>query len=231
MFVKIGDFIKFKGFSCGILTEQALLRKSKTPRKLPEKWTFLSLAFTMHLVCTLLIEASQLALTNPITSKPRNWPRQTLLLKHDLPFHGMSQECCQDSRAAKRGGFKRESFPIWTCPSFFVLFRPFWDFPDFFGIFPICPGTLRGFSRFVLLPLSRPINSAYEEQSRKGLRHNLDLSRKKWETSRFGNPPGLASPKGCPRPLEVFKSLYTKGVIEGRVLRNLFNGSDSYKGS
>ena len=41
-------------------------------------------------------------------------------------------------------------FPIWTCPSFFVLFCPFWDFPDFSGIFPICSGTLRGFSRFVL---------------------------------------------------------------------------------
>ena len=35
-----------------------ILRKSKTPRKSPEKWTFLSLAFTMHLVCTLLIRIS-----------------------------------------------------------------------------------------------------------------------------------------------------------------------------
>ena len=33
-------------------------------------------------------------------------------------------------------------FPLWTCPSFFVLFRPFWDFPDFFGIFPICQGRI-----------------------------------------------------------------------------------------
>ena len=49
------------------------------------------------------------------------------------------------SRAAKRGGF-----PIWTCPSFFVPFCPFWDFPDFSGIFPICSGMVRGFSRFVL---------------------------------------------------------------------------------
>ena len=56
----------------------------------------------------------------------------------------------QRSRAAKRGGFKRGGFPIWTCPSFFVLFRPFWDFPDFSGIFPICSGMVRGFSRFVL---------------------------------------------------------------------------------
>ena len=54
------------------------------------------------------------------------------------------------SRAAKRGCFKRGCFPIWTCPSFFVLFCPFWDFPDFSGIFPICSGTVRGFSRFAL---------------------------------------------------------------------------------
>ena len=32
---------------------------------------------------------------------------------------------------------------------FFVLFCPFWDFPDFSGIFPICSGMVRGFSRFV----------------------------------------------------------------------------------
>ena len=44
-FVKIVDFIKFEGFSSGISREQALLRKSKAPRKSPEKWTFLSLAF------------------------------------------------------------------------------------------------------------------------------------------------------------------------------------------
>ena len=33
MFEKIGDLIKFKGFSCGIPREQEFLRKSKTPRK------------------------------------------------------------------------------------------------------------------------------------------------------------------------------------------------------
>ena len=90
------------------------------------------------------------------------------------------------TRAAKWGCFKRGGFPIWTCPSFFVLFLSFWDFPGDFpdllgdgpGIFPICP-----------FPLSRPIKSTYEEQSRKGPRHNLDLSRKKWETPGFGNPP------------------------------------------
>ena len=53
----------------------------------------------------------------------------------------------------------------------------FQDFPDLLGdgpgIFPI-----RHFS------LSRLIKSTYEEQSRKGPRHNLDLSQKK-----VGNPP------------------------------------------
>ena len=68
----------------------------------------------------------------------------------------------------------------------FCPFLSFWDFPGDFpdllgdgpGNFPICP-----------FPLSRPIKSTYEEQSRKGPRHNLDLSRKKWETPRVGNTP------------------------------------------
>ena len=100
-----------------------------------------------------------------------------------LPFSDLP------SRAAKQGCFKRGGFPIWTCPSFFCPFlsflelsRFFWDFPDLLGdgpgIFPICS-----------FPLSRPIKSTYEEQSRKGPRHNLDLSQKKWETPGFGNPP------------------------------------------
>ena len=50
------------------------------------------------------------------------------------------------------------------------------------GIFPMCP-----------FPLSEPLKSTYEEKSRKGPRHNLDLSRKKWETPPVWKPPGLAS--------------------------------------
>ena len=72
--------------------------------------------------------------------------------------------------------------------SFSGLSRFFRDFPDLLGdgpgIFPIGP-----------FPLSRPIKGTYEEQSRKGPRHNLDLSRKKWETSPVWKPPGLASLK------------------------------------
>ena len=97
-----------------------------------------------------------------------------------------------DLRGKTQGPLNGGGFPIWTCPSFFVLFCPFLsflglsrffrDFPDLLGdglaIFPIRPFSL-----------SRPIESTYEEQSRKGPRHNLDLSRKKWETPRFANPP------------------------------------------
>ena len=53
------------------------------------------------------------------------------------------------------------------------------------GILPIGP-----------FPLSRLINSTYEEQPRRGLRHNLDLSLKKVGNPRLEPPPppGLASP-------------------------------------
>ena len=45
----------------------------------------------------------------------------------------------------KRGGFLDLDLSFLVCP-----FPSFWDFPDFSGTFPICPGTLPGFSRFVL---------------------------------------------------------------------------------
>ena len=82
------------------------------------------------------------------------------------------------------GGVSRSGL---FCP-LLGLSRFFRDFPDLLGdgpgIFPIRPFSL-----------SRPIKSTCEEQSQKGPRHNLDLSRKKWETPQFGSPPGLASVK------------------------------------
>ena len=95
----------------------------------------------------------------------------------------------QNSKAAKRGGFQTGGFPdldlsFLFCPflSFLGFSRFFWDFPDLLGdgpgIFPICP-----------FPFSRPIKSTYEDQSRKGPRHNLDLSRKN------GKSPGLETPR------------------------------------
>ena len=57
MFARIGDSIKLEWFSSGIPREEALLRKVKTPRKSPEKWVSLSLAFyNAQLVCTLWMD-------------------------------------------------------------------------------------------------------------------------------------------------------------------------------
>ena len=80
------------------------------------------------------------------------------------------------------GGFKRGGFPIWTCPSFFVLFCPFWYFRDFCGIFSICSGMVRGFSR---LRGTVPKGSATQSGP----------FPKKVGNTRVWKPPGLASPK------------------------------------
>ena len=88
------------------------------------------------------------------------------------------------------GGVSRSG--LVTCPSCFVLFCPFLSFLGLSRFFRDFPNLSRDSSGIFLIcpfPLSRPTNSAYEEQSRKGPRHNLDLSRKMWETPRFGNPP------------------------------------------
>ena len=54
-----------------------------------------------------------------------------------------------------------------------------------------------GFSRFALFLFLGLLKSTYEEQSRKGPRHNLESGPflKKWETPRVWKPPGLASLK------------------------------------
>ena len=91
--------------------------------------------------------------------------------------------------AAKRGGFKRGGFPIWTRPSFFVLFCPFWDFPVFSGIFPICSGMVRGFSRFVpflFLSVLRAPTRNSPERVRNTIRTFPEKS---------GKPPGLETPR------------------------------------
>ena len=53
----------------------------------------------------------------------------------------------RQSRAAKGGGVQTGAFPDLDLS---FLFGPLWDFPDFSGIFPICSGMVRGFSRLVL---------------------------------------------------------------------------------
>ena len=90
-----------------------------------------------------------------------------------------------DGGVSNGGGFPDLDLSLLFCLflSFLGLSRFFRDFPDLPGdgpgIFPISPFLLE-----------RPIKSTYEEQSRKGPRHNLDLSPKKWgETPGFGNHP------------------------------------------
>ena len=65
-----------------------------------------------------------------------NFPAAVFLAGNQGPLNG----------GVSNGGVSRSGL---FCPSFFVLFCPFWDFPDFSGIFPICSGVLQGFSRFV----------------------------------------------------------------------------------
>ena len=121
------------------------------------------------------------------------------------------------SRAAKRGGFKRGVFPIWTFPSFFVLFLsvscpfvvlfcpflslfcPFLSvFVRFFGTFPIFPGFsrfARGWSRdlpdlsfFLFLGLLREPTRNSPERVRDTI----------WtfpENFKSGKPPGLETPR------------------------------------
>ena len=79
--------------------------------------------------------------------------------------------------------------PLTDNPSFLGPFSSFLGlFPTFLEFFRFVRG-LSGIFQIGAFPLSRPINSTYEEHSQKGSRHNPDLSRKKWETPRFGNPP------------------------------------------
>ena len=86
-----------------------------------------------------------------------------------------------NSQGPLNGGASRSGLVL----PFFVFFCPFWDFPDFSGICPICLGMVRGFFPIRPVSLFRPIKSTYEEQSLKGPRHNLDLSWEKGETPRF----------------------------------------------
>ena len=126
--------------------------------------------------------------------------------------HQVTDSSCPKIQRPPNGGFQMgggglpdpdSSVPICPSLSFFVLFCPFLSFlvlscpflsffvhscpfcpslsvPGIFsGIFPICPFPL----------FFQPINSTYEEQSRKGPRHNPDIFKKK-----SGKPLGLEPP-------------------------------------
>ena len=88
------------------------------------------------------------------------------------------------------------------------------------GTFPIFPG----FSRFVrglsgdFPNLSFSSFSAHQrhlrEQSRKGPRHNLDLSPKKMGNPPVWKPPGLASPNLATKPTMSRRACYVKGIAQ-----------------
>ena len=118
------------------------------------------------------------------------------------------------SRAGRREGFKQGGFLDLDMSSFFVLFCPFWDFLDFSRIFPICPGIdYPGIFLICPFPLSWPINSTYEEQSRNGPRHNPDLPREMWETPRltFSQHPHSIQPRRAQPP--PFPTEHTKSGV------------------
>ena len=100
-----------------------------------------------------------------------------------------NEVCTKDffrSRAAKRGCFKRGGVPDLDLSFLFVLFCPFGTFP---GIFPICPGTLRGFSRFVLF-LFLGLLRAPTRNSPERVRDTIWTFPKK-----SGKHPGLETPR------------------------------------
>ena len=100
----------------------------------------------------------------------------------------------EGSRAAKRGCFKRGGFPIWTCPSFFVLFG---TFPIFLGFSWFARGWSGEFP-----DLSFSSFSAYQEHLRgtvpKGSATQSGPFPKKVGNTRVWKPPGLASLKRSP---------------------------------
>ena len=64
-----------------------------------------------------------------------------------------------------------------------------WDFPDFSGIFPICSGMVRGFSRFVLFLLFLSLLRAPTRNSPERVRDTI------WTfPEKSGKPPGLETP-------------------------------------
>ena len=79
------------------------------------------------------------------------------------------------------GGVSRSGLVL----PFLSFFIPFQDFPDFSGIFPICSGMVRGFSRFALF-LFLGLSRAPTRNSPERVRDTI------WTfPEKSGKPPGL----------------------------------------
>ena len=97
------------------------------------------------------------------------------------------------------GGFPDLDLSFLFCPflSFFVLFCPFCpfsDLPDVSGIFPICAGMVRGFSRFVLFLLLSLLRAPTRNSPERVRDTIWTFPEKSGKPPGFGNP-GLASLK------------------------------------
>ena len=106
------------------------------------------------------------------------------ILGTNAPWSEWGSTLGSKSQGPLNGG----GFPIWTCPSFFVLFCSFGTFPIFW-VFLICPGMARGFSRLVLFLflglLAAPMRNS-PERVRDTIRTFPEES---------GKPPGLETPR------------------------------------
>ena len=127
---------------------------------------------------------------------PRRCPRGLVFLVFSLSrtphegSHKMSHEgahrSAHESQGLLNGGFQTGGFPDLGLS---FLFCPFWDFPDVSGIFPICPGTLRGFSRLALF-LFHSLLTAPMRNSPERVRDTI------WTfPENSGKPPGLETPR------------------------------------
>ena len=160
--------------------------------------------------------------------KPKMDPKLAQRICRKFPVvgaNGVSRLLVLGSRATKRGGFKR-GFP--DLDSSFV-FCPFSSLPDFSGISRFARGWSGDFP-IRPFPLSRPIKSTYEEQSRKGPRHNLDLFPKKVGNTRVWKHPGLASLKYLPPNTEIGPLRLCLRCVAIRIAIGIHTCSGSKKG-
>ena len=106
------------------------------------------------------------------------------------------------------------------------LFCPFWDFPDFSGIFPICSGRVRGFSRFVpflFLGLLRAPTRNSPERVRDTI---WTFPERSVGNPRVWKPPGLAARQHPPKLTKagtVNETLMAAWSLHGSTLRQAKN--------
>ena len=109
-----------------------------------------------------------------------------------LPQTALSKQYSAYFKGRLTGGFQTGGLPDLDLSFLFCpFFCPFWDFPGFSGIFPICSGMVRGFSRFVpflFLSLLRAL-------TRNSPENTIWTFPEKMGNPPVWNPPGLASLK------------------------------------